>query len=1069
MTSRLKKNKSKSSLDTKYVDNFLKNVESKLYDFNRSFLLPYKEKLNKKDKTVISDIAKDLKSPALVIKNALDELWNHHWIIGQKDVLNSETKKKIKSNFSSANNFVTFARNSIDPNQVESYVIEKELLQRFSRRIAESQKKLNKSNISPVNKEKELNKLRSISGDLQQYLGVLTKNTTDTRNKQFASIAVRVRDLQESIRVIELDQNNTGVSTGGIDILNSSEFGTIYQDKRTLLLANSLNEDYKQNVINKIQNYFTNTDGVRPNTREQTLFDSLVTRQDTATQRKYQGILKDSDKLSNEDRLAKRAIDKFIATITNGNTLNDKQLKSFATRDKAEVDKAIRDMTFVTKNSPLYSGLSKQLVSQVNAYTKDPNIKNYKDNIQPLLKEVRDRQVKNTLVGSTYKPGAYDPDADKYKPIEEIENAASNIFGLRRIKRIAETEISLAYNLGRLKKLEELGYTKVRITNETENRINRDISLVKIGSLAKTYRLSDSEQYLPLLCDHCLSRNGEVLDIGNIYGGAGVKVNTKFNERFSEVPPFHVSCWCYFVGVDEDKDDISLVGELAETLKNSIVADSLARKDQQSSGAAFYDDPFIKKLVIGGIGLLGVGTAYYAYNKLIRNRVQVPLLSSSKRVLTTPPSTIAGELAETNQQAALKGFIDSLDISAMVDVAEAVSKLPLSPVIRNVADDVVSSVDNLLSNEVFPTTNATSSTVNNLIADNPEYLGVLSNLLAAKTSYEAIRKQILDNQLNGQNLDEVYQQYINSKQDYESQLRRYLQATKDKKSTISDLNAKLNVSAREILLANRQNLPEGTSLEQALDNLKSRKILDSSNIQLKNIERNLNKELNNLDNIQSKESKFIDSRLGGRDTRVRAEQLKSFNTQLPNLTKTSNNLDSMVNNINKIKQDLNNTQTNVDTIRSISKRRLDTSSVTDRALLIDTQKTYMRQILSEKEKVLNQLKSLNNTENLENFSKLYRSEISNKVKTNYQYSKGVWSNADISKLDKTYREVSNVLTLKKSYESYLSELDDMLDKMNNFERTIDSNIQFNKNSEPLYFKLKNIPKLGRMIFNLKSH
>ena len=115
---------------------------------------------------------------------------------------------------------------------------------------------------------------------------------------------------------------------------------------------------------------------------------------------------------------------------------------------------------------------------------------------------------------------------------------------------------------------------------------------------------------------------------------------------------------------------------------------------------------------------------------------------------------------------------------------------------------------------------------------------------------------------------------------------------------------------------------------------------------------------------------------------------------------------------------------------------------------------------------MGQLQKFDNVDNLENFSKLYRSEISNKAKTGYQYSKGIWSGSDIEKLDSTYKEISNVLTIKKSYESYLSELDDMLEKLNNFERTIDSSVQFSfthKTKGINLSKIQMIPRIRNLV------
>jgi len=1080
MATVLKKKKSKSSLDINYVDKFVNSVENKLYNFNLMFLTPYKKELDNGDSSVLNKISKNFNLPTLIIKNALDELWNHHWILGQQDILSNEKNKR--SNYSiSSNELITFA---IDPNQkIVDSTVEKRILKEQSIRVAALQKELNRKNLSQPDKNTIKANLDLISNELQQFLGSLgSRNITqDKKNKQFASIDVRVRDLQETIRTMELKLNESNApnpNANGIDILNSTEFGTIYQNKRTLLLAQNYSEDYKKNVIKKIRDYFSNNEGVKPNNREQKLFNALTTRQEKENQEYYQKLLKDPD-LKGEDRTALTAIEDFIDVIRDTKIvdgkkiqrpLNDKQIQTFATGisgygNDAKVTPLITRLRKQTENSDLYKDLADQLIKSVEPYQANKKVARYQENvpkvknvedIRNLLKTIKEREVKNTLIDGQYKEGAWDSKAfneqtkkyGKYKPIESIENAASNIFGIRRIKRIAETEISLAYNLGRLKKLEELGYKKVRVTNEAENRENRD-SVLSLGELQKVkesyrinkaYRLPNSKSYMPILCDYCLGKNNTTFDIklDKVYENP---VNTSFN-RYSPFPPFHVSCWCYFVGVDEGKKEPSLLSEVAETIKNTVVADSLSKEN--TSKTTFYDDPFIKKLVIAGVGLLGVGTAYYAYHKLIKNKVQLPLSlpkTNTKKINLLSTTKVANELAEENQQAALKSFVDNLDDTAMIEVAQNASKLPLSPVVKTASTDLISSVDLLLSTKAFILSNTTEATLNNLISDNPEYLSVLNNLLNSKRSYEDIRNQILSGKAKT-NLDDIYIEYLESKQNYESQLRQYLQVTKDKKSSIADLNAQLNLSAKETLLANRQNLPEGTSLEAALENLKSRQAIESSKTQLKNIERNLNKELSSLENLQSKESKLVDSRLEGRDTRTRAEQLKNFDSKIPSVNKSSKNLDSVVSNINKIKQDLNDTRLNIDTIRSISKRRLDSSSITDRALLLDTQKTYMRQILSEKEKVVSQLKLLNSTENLENFSKLYRSEIANKVKTNYKYSQNVWSNADITRLDSTYKDVSNVLTIKKSYESYLLELDEMLDKMNNFERTIDSNIQF---------------------------
>lgn len=1015
-----------SSLSTKYVEEFVNRVESKLYDFNRSFLTPYKKKLDELDKSVISDIEKNLFSPALLVKNQLDELWNYHWMLGQKDVLSNKG-----SNYSSkVDDLITFAtQDDLAVKGLWDAKVEKSILRDYDRRVIRLQRDLSKatdiSDRSNISTE-----LKDISRELDIFLGKVQNRQSTATNKQFSTIGVRVRDLQETVRVMELKLSgslspvtNTSINTTkGIDILNSSQFGTIYQDKRTLLLGQSYSGDYKKGIVSSIKKYFaSNVDNTRTKTRERDLFTQLtknitsnVSKEEST---RVKALISNKDRLSNKDRSAAQAIDNLVKSLSYGKTLSDKKISNFI-----KGGNNLDSLMSVTQGT-IYEDSSNRLISELTKEgTKVSNIK-------PLLQEIKSRE-KYPLGDNVER--VYDSRSSSYRSIEDLESSISNIFGIQRIKRIAETEISLAYNLGRLKKLEELGYKKVKITNEAENNSNRQQALNVYGSLAKAYRSDNNERYLPMLCNHCLSRNNQVMDISTIYKG---KVDTKYevDGKYSALPPFHVSCWCYFVGVEESKKDKegSLVSELAETIKNSIVANSLSGETATSN--AFYNDPFIKKLVVAGVGLLGVGAAYYAYTKLARNRVQIPLNLRPKR------SSVSNVTEET-QEASLKNFVDNLDTTAMVEVAEVAGKLPKAFRILSSADDLAGAVDNQLSQEVHTLSNSTQATLNELIADNPDYLSVLDSLLSSKKSYESIRDRILQNKLKGQDLDEVYQTYLDSKQEYEAQLSRYLQATKDKKSNLIDLSSNLNVSAREVLLDNRRNLPEGASLQSALENLKSRKLIDSSNKQLRSIEKNLNREISNISDLQSRESRLVDTRLGGRDSRARAEQLRSIKPKLPSTN--TKNLDAVVSNVNRIKRDLNDNRLNMETIRSISKKRLDSSSVADRALLIDTQRQYYRQILTEKGRVVSQLKSMNNVESLENFSKLYRSEISNKAKTGYQYSSGIWKETDISKLDETYKEVSNVLTIKKSYESYLSELDDMLEKMNNFESVISSDIQF---------------------------
>lgn len=971
MTSRLrrktplgKKTNSKSSLDSKYLVTFVNSIEKKLQQFNINFLTPYKNKLDTLDSSVIKDIEKDLKAPTAIIKSALDELWNYHWMLGQKDVIKNEGKK---AQFSSNSSLITFNEEANVLRAITDAKTQRYQLKRLNIEVARQEKELAQQLSKPSTKQ-DLVKIDNIdktldflSDQLNQFLGSIDNKKKDRRTQKFKSIEVRARDLQESVRNMELKIASRNISNiskpGDIDILNSSEFGTIYQEKRTLVLGTKYSQDHKESIVNSIKKYFNNipANSNRPNTRESTLFKQL-------------------------------------------------------TRD-----------------------------------TLDPT----------------DSNPKNKLTN------------------------------IGRVKRIAETEISLAYNLGRLKKLEDLGYRKVKVVNEAENRNNRTVAINTFGSIPKAYQSKTAKTFMPILCTYCKEKNGEEFLISDLYKPdtatryGEVESNGKF---YSAAPPFHVSCWCYFVGVEQDEEDKepSLLSEVSELLKNQVIANSLANP---VSNESFYDDPFVKKLIIGGVGLLGVGVAYVAYSKLSRNRVKVP--TTKPKPTTSSPSTttrisnnigtqtsdnpnlnpydpnrgltLLPDLVEENQRAVLKGFVNNLDENTMQELLDFADELPETINTSNIKNPVIKGIDSQLSSKKFPVGKILDFTIKDVLVDNSEYIGKLGTVLKSKRDYESIRDRIIKGQLEGLDLDKIYKSYLDAKQNYESQLKQFLTTTKTKKSNVTDINANLNISAKQAILSKSKELPQDITLEDALNSLKSSQVLNSSNKQLKNIERNLNKEVQNIEKLQSKESRLIDKNLKGVDTRTRAEQLKNTPTTIRPIVKATKTLDSVVSSVNKIKRELNDNRLNIDTIRSISKQRLDSSSLVDRAALIDTQKTYTRQVLAEKQKVLGQLQKFDNVDNLENFSKLYRSEISNKAKTGYQYSKGIWSETDIEKLDSTYKEISNILTIKKSYESYLSELDDMLDKLNSFERTVSSDIQFNSQYEQnknllLLNKIRMIPR-----------
>lgn len=888
MTSRLKKNNSKSSLDTKYVDNFLKNVESKLYDFNRSFLLPYKKKLDSKDKSVIADIAKDFKSPTLVIKNALDELWNYHWMLGQKDVLNSTSKiEETRSNFEKAITLTTFAVSDAEViSKRKQASAEKRTLQELNKRVIRLKKDIDKKS-DRYSKDSLKATLKGITKDLGKFI-------EDTSDTQTEATAVRIRDLQETIRTLDLKLSeakspNPEGAVGGIDILNSTEFGTIYQDKRTLLLAGDVSKDYKQKVVDKIQKYFDNTNGVRSNTREQDLFNSLT-------------------------------------------------------------DKRV---------SP------------------------------EIMKELGEKDT----------------------------------FGIKRIKRIAETEISVAYNIGRLKKLEELGYTRVKITNEKENTTNRGVALSRFGSLEKAYQAKDSERFMPILCTHCLSRNGQVLDIDEVYKG---KVDTKYNGKYSLFPPFHVSCWCYLEGVKEKKKEKIFTPEVQDAL------------------------------VLSGLGLLSVTGAYLAFSKLGKNKIKVPkVLIPAKKTTTNTVSTVNNLLDRPKVNITSKQIEDTIEVlSVSDDVFKVIQsetntllRIPVNFIPKTSAQPdlveelVLNQIDEVLVNKIYKLSNLPSKTVNQIIEDIPDYVQSLRPIINARDEYYRLRNTLYDTSVPLETRQSLYNTYITSRSKYDSLIGKHLEDTRNLKNTVNNVHSQISVDANRQILASRNNLPENVTLEDALSSMRSRNALTLTDNQLKNIRNNLTLERKGLREKIVIESKVLDSSLNGIDTQQKALDLK---VRLENIGETfapnTKALDKVVANITSIKKELNNISKTKDTIRSISTERISSGSILDKQLLIDTQEAYIKKVIAQQKIIAEELKRLpQDNEKLDSFVNLYRSEIQSKVDKSYSYSTGIWSKRELISLRRKYENVSNVVTVRNTYQSYLEETEEMLSKLSNFENTIVDN------------------------------
>ena len=1044
-TSLIKKTNQKplSSLSTKYVEDFVSKVESKLYDFNRVFLTPYKKKLDELDKSVIADIEKNLSSPALLVKNQLDELWNYHWVLGQRDVLNNESRKRSNiSNYSTTttSNIVTFASNDSPAQNIISINEEKRKLQTLNKQVIKEQKRLNSELSKKTPSDDTIttirNNLKGFSNELQEFLGTINSNKANLVTKQFKTIEVRIRELQETIRVMELkiveqSKERTPQPTD-IDILNSSEFGTIYQNKRTLLLGKNFAGDYKKGIIDSIKKYFSNSD----KSKESTLFDSLTkstsSKNEKDEQARIRNLIRSKDKLSSKDRAVANNLKSFISDIGR----SDKSTYDYMRRElyKSNISSIKRS----SKDS-LFEDLVSQLTNELNN-----KVTKYSISIKPIVDSIKYRETHPAKKGDSYVDGAWDDKAKRYRTREELESLLVDNRNLNRIKRIAETEISVAYNIGRLKKLEELGYTHVKITNEAENVVNRQRALSSFGNIPKAYRAKNSEQYMPILCAHCVGRAKEPpIDIKTLYQG---KVSTKYDVqgRYSVAPPFHVSCWCYLVGVEKEEGD-----------KGGLVPS--------------IDDA----LILSGMGLLSVTGAYLAFSKLGRNKIKIPkvvtdikdaVVDNVQNIATKINNTINGRpLVNTPIKLTAKQIDDTKEVlevsneafNTIEDATRTLLRIPLKlPAnIEPELIDVVDEIDEALTNKPYTTVSTNrlisegKKTFNQVVKDIPDYVQRLKPIISARDEYYRLRSIMYDKTVPLETRQATYKSYITARDKYNNLITQHLKDTRAFKSTVNTIQSQISVDASRQILNNKNNLPPNISLKDALSNVRSRNALTFTDSQLKNIRDNLTLEKKGLLDKVSIESKVLDSTLDGIDTKQKANELTKRLSELSTTSITPPNsatLNKVISSIDSIKKDLNNLSTTKETIRSISSSRLSSGSNIDRTLLIDTQETYIKKVIEQQRVIAEELRKLPKSDaELDNFINLYRSEILSKVDNGYSYSSNLWTNKQLKELKKKYEEVSNIVTTRNTYQSYLEETEEMLSKLSNFETTIvDNSIRF---------------------------
>ena len=520
------------------ITNYILNQNNLLTNFN------YKNNnyINNKNKEKIIDnfinnlninIIKAIKARSnnfnLIIKNALFSLWNSGWLLGSKD---AESETNII--------FLSSEKNNIE----------------FSEKNKE--KRLNK---------KEENRIKTETKKQEYLLNNKTKRYSKLRE-----------DAIKSIETKRQTETRRGLDYG-IPLLEQTEFGKTYVDKRINVLSNNLNDSYRKLLgYKKDDNY----GGIIPD-----YLKSNKVNKDSQLVYELNSVLRKTNKVG--------VYEKKLSTINN---ILDRAKENKETDKARLIAEEIADKQRQLKNRNIKPSYRVLLENRIKSDEKRYNdeLKNSTNNI-----EIRDKE-KEILDDLNNKSNYSIKELRNYKAKinEQIKNINNNT---NKIKRLGITELGYAYNLGRLEWFANNGVKYVKWNNSEEN-INKTapnnyqkIYKSRYNKMSPREQATKSFQMMGIVCPVCQERASR----NNGYGKGVYKLTDVINNPQLQIA-LHPHCLCYLESVnikdDEDKDN---------------------NKNEDNK---LFDNDVAKWALGGGISILGSALMYELFKRSLKTQLR---------------------------------------------------------------------------------------------------------------------------------------------------------------------------------------------------------------------------------------------------------------------------------------------------------------------------------------------------------------------------------------------------------------------------------------------------------------
>lgn len=567
----------------------------------------------------------------LPIKNALWQLWNESWFLGQinaAEELRDVNRVKRSSKFSSNSKLVTFARGDAgdellraDRKQRKQKVEKKERTKRVIEKktdtkevkelTQEERDKLlaNREQRNNVNKigTKQIKKDKiSIKVDDKKYR--FTDN--ERANAAYKQIQ-QLREQQEETIAPDLERtkfNESYLNSRLTTLANktSSNFETAYRDRLNEVVPDYFNDnrsDKDKSYVTKIRRmYISNARNIDEYKEKNNVLTNII---DSYVEPEIE-VPKIITNLENDINRKRNQLNK------ERNPNERKRLRSELVDLQDELDNEKKKQRKLDRNFDKVPNKSEQFISISESDRRKLNLTKDTYSIKELEK-IRSDVRKN------------------------IRQQDQNFYNT---KRIALTELNAAYNLGRLDYYLEKGIEYVRWEVSVEHKLRELNSSNK--SDAGTIRSYNAKgnydnltgKYKGSVCPVCWERNGKVYSINEVTTNAELQI------------PVHPFCACILVPVKDDDDDNPKKNKKKFKVKTSDLLNNSVLK--WAAGA--------------GVVILGTAAMYAAFRMTRGKVVQPPLQEQMPKVTKLLPKSIqVPDYIKRNSDSVIDTIVDNQD------------------------------------------------------------------------------------------------------------------------------------------------------------------------------------------------------------------------------------------------------------------------------------------------------------------------------------------------------------------------------------------------------------------------